>query len=118
MSPQDEHETPSNAASMENAASSEALDVETPPQHDITGESEPAPALSAVLEAILLVVAYHYGVDVRGGFLGVDIFFVVSGYLITRMVSRELDAGSSVFGISSVFAPGRAAGREPARMAR
>jgi peptidoglycan/LPS O-acetylase OafA/YrhL len=42
--------------------------------------------------AILLVVAHHSGFGVGTGFLGVDIFFVVSGYLITGMVVRELDA--------------------------
>ncbi|WP_220702137.1 acyltransferase family protein [Trinickia fusca] len=47
--------------------------------------------------AILLVVAYHTGIGVGAGYLGVDIFFVVSGYLITRMVSRELDAGTFRF---------------------
>src|SRR5262249_39117569 len=42
--------------------------------------------------AILLVVAHHIDFGVGTGFLGVDIFFVVSGYLITGMVARELDA--------------------------
>lgn len=47
--------------------------------------------------AIVFVVAYHFGVDAPTGFLGVDIFFVVSGYLITGMVARELDAGTFRF---------------------
>jgi peptidoglycan/LPS O-acetylase OafA/YrhL len=47
--------------------------------------------------AVSLVVAYHAGLGVPAGFLGVDIFFVVSGYLITRLVSRELDAGAFRF---------------------
>lgn len=40
--------------------------------------------------AVLLVVLYHAGVPfLHGGFAGVDVFFVVSGYLITRLVVDE-----------------------------
>lgn len=40
--------------------------------------------------AVLLVVAYHAGLPVRGGFVGVDVFFVISGFVITSMLLREL----------------------------
>ena len=45
--------------------------------------------------AILLVVAYHAHVPgFTGGFVGVDVFFVISGYLITRILLRQTSAGS------------------------
>lgn len=39
--------------------------------------------------AVLAVVAYHAGLPVSGGFVGVDVFFVISGYVITAMLQRE-----------------------------
>ena len=43
--------------------------------------------------AVLAVIGYHFGFTwVPGGFLGVDIFFVLSGYLITSLLLGEYDA--------------------------
>jgi peptidoglycan/LPS O-acetylase OafA/YrhL len=43
--------------------------------------------------AILAVIAYHFGFSwAVGGFLGVDLFFVISGYLITSKILALLDS--------------------------
>ncbi len=48
--------------------------------------------------AVLLVLATHARLGLPAGYLGVDIFFVISGYLITGMVSRAVDEGRFGFG--------------------
>lgn len=47
--------------------------------------------------AVLLVVICHLGLGLDGGFIGVDVFFVISGYLITGIVRRELQEGRFSF---------------------
>lgn len=39
--------------------------------------------------AVLSVIAFHAGLPLPGGFIGVDIFLVISGFVITAMLLRE-----------------------------
>jgi peptidoglycan/LPS O-acetylase OafA/YrhL len=41
--------------------------------------------------AVTLVLLYHAGLPVRAGFVGVDVFFVISGFLITGLLLTELE---------------------------
>lgn len=45
--------------------------------------------------AVLLVIAFH-AKFLPGGFIGVDIFYVISGYLITGLLIRELEETGSI----------------------
>ena len=49
--------------------------------------------------AIVPVVLYHGGIaGFSGGFVGVDVFFVISGFLITSFILTEMDRGGFSLG--------------------
>ncbi|WP_053078342.1 acyltransferase family protein [Methylobacterium tarhaniae] len=53
--------------------------------------------------AVLAVIFYHVGITwMPGGFVGVDVFFVISGYVITRGLLREAADGG--IGIAAFYA--------------
>ncbi len=64
----------------------------TPYRHDVDG-------LRAV--AVLGVVAFHFGLGFPGGYTGVDIFFVISGYVISRSILDDIARGK--FSIASFY---------------
>src|SRR6187431_1850473 len=54
--------------------------------------------------AVVLVVIYH--MDPRllpGGFIGVDVFFVISGFLITAHIAKGLEGSGGGFTLSGFY---------------
>ena len=47
--------------------------------------------------AVTLVVLFHTDLAFPGGYIGVDVFFVISGYLITRLILSDISQGQFSF---------------------
>ena len=43
--------------------------------------------------AVLAVMFFHADIGCSGGYVGVDVFFVISGYLITNLILKDLESG-------------------------
>jgi len=62
-------------------------------------QSQHVPALDGIRGvAIILVIIHHQllPLSLNGGFLGVDLFFVLSGFLITGLLLKEFEASNSI----------------------
>lgn len=67
------------------------------------GHQQPVPSESRRLDiqglravAVILVVAFHAGLPVPGGFIGVDVFLVISGFVIMGMLMREFQRTGTI----------------------
>ena len=68
------------------------------PSHSVSGRPAFRPDVEGLRAvAIVAVLLAHSGVGLaEGGFAGVDVFFVISGFLITGVLVRELDRTGSI----------------------
>lgn len=66
--------------------------------HDVTTSARFRPEVEGLRAvAVVLVLLYHARFDIfAGGFIGVDVFFVLSGFLITSLLLRELATSGSI----------------------
>ena len=70
------------------------------PSNQTKGFREDINGLRAL--AVVVVVLYHFGIPgFTGGFIGVDVFFVISGFLMTRIIITSMEKGN--FSILSFY---------------
>ena len=71
--------------------------AQTTEQRDINATRRRSDLQGVRAIAVLLVVLSHAGVNfLQGGFIGVDVFFVLSGFLITGLLIREADTSKAI----------------------
>jgi peptidoglycan/LPS O-acetylase OafA/YrhL len=64
--------------------------VKKPHKEVVTGQPQRRGDIQGLRAlAVLAVVLYHANLPIPGGFVGVDVFFVISGFVITAMLNRE-----------------------------
>ncbi|MCG6940812.1 MAG: acyltransferase [Thiohalocapsa sp.] len=66
--------------------------------HSVSPASHYQPEIQGLRAiAVMLVVFYHSGLPgLPGGYVGVDVFFVISGYLITGLLLREIGRSGGI----------------------
>jgi peptidoglycan/LPS O-acetylase OafA/YrhL len=64
----------------------------------MSADAHRLPALDGLRSvAVMLVIAFHSGISaLRGGFVGVDVFFVLSGFVIVRAMLAEVDRSGTI----------------------
>jgi len=70
------------------------MQVLSPTQVTPSGRRADIQGLRAI--AVVLVIIFHAGLPLPGGFAGVDVFFVISGFVITSMLLVELERGQGL----------------------
>lgn len=72
-------------------------DESTSPLKDAAARPNRLPQIQGLRAlAVVLVVLYHVGLPIPGGFVGVDVFFVISGFVITRLLVTELHTSGRI----------------------
>jgi peptidoglycan/LPS O-acetylase OafA/YrhL len=76
------------------------MDTHTYARHDSDNRPIYRPEIDGLRTvAIVPVVLFHAGLTTwSGGFVGVDVFFVISGYLITSIIVSEISSGTFTYG--------------------
>jgi peptidoglycan/LPS O-acetylase OafA/YrhL len=76
--------------------------IEQRPTAAAKGKNQPGEGYRPHLDglravAVYLVVLFHAGLErISGGFIGVDVFFVLSGYLVTQLLMRDLSSRGAI----------------------